>query len=77
MFFFNSGFLYKFLGLVSKSANLTVHALLDQIRRYLNREGKFPRKLYLQFDGGAENANQTVLGWLQVLAQNELYLKLF
>jgi hypothetical protein len=51
---------------------LTVHALLDQIRRYLKREGKFPRKLYLQFDGGAENANQTVLGWLQVLVAKRI-----
>lgn len=48
-----------YAGLVSKSANLTVHAILDQIARYRKRLDKFSKKFYLQFDGGAENANHT------------------
>ena len=49
--------------------------------RQLNKNGKYPRKLYLQLDGGAENANKYVLSMLEILVgkrvcQNILYSRL-
>jgi hypothetical protein len=43
---------------VGKGSNLTIFAINDQLNRYFRKHGKFPRVLYLQIDGGAENANE-------------------
>ena len=57
-----------YLGLVHKGANLTIHVILDQIERYKTRNnGKFPRKIHIQYDGGGENANQSVVGCMQLI----------
>ena len=54
-------------GLVRKSANLTIHVILDQIERYKKKHRRFPRKLYMQVDGGAENANSDVIAYMEYL----------
>ena len=46
------------IGLVSKTSDLIIYCLNDQLNRYFRKWGKFPRKVYLQIDGGAENANE-------------------
>ena len=60
--------LYRTNNNVHKSADLTVHVLLCEIQKFLERnEGKRPELIYVQFDGGSENANQTVLAVLELL----------
>ena len=49
------------IGLVGKGSNLTIFAINDQLHRYFRKHGKFPRMLYLQIDGGAENANEVII----------------
>jgi hypothetical protein len=56
---------------------IRVYVLLDQIERYRKKFGRFPRKLYLQIDGGPENANNTLLGWLQVLVAKHLVPEIY
>ena len=45
-------------GLLQKTSDLIIFCLNDQLGNYFRKWGKFPRKLYLQIDGGAENANE-------------------
>ncbi len=52
---------------LSKGANLTVHCILLAIERFLDNHGKFPEEMYVQLDGGSENANRVVLGFLELL----------
>ena len=67
-----------YLGLVHKGANLTIHVILDQIERYKTRNnGKFPRKIHIQYDGGGENANQSVVGWMQLIVALRLTAEIF
>ena len=74
---FSISILYDWSGLASKGTNLTIHGILDQIERYRIRKGRFPRQLFLQLDGGTENANSAVLGWLQVLVAKRLIPEIF
>ena len=55
------------LGLVHKGANLTIHVILDQLERFKKRYKRFPKILYIQFDGGPENANDEVVGFMELL----------
>ena len=48
------------LGLIHKGSNLTIYVINDQLELYLRKYNRFPRKLYLQMDGGAENANEVL-----------------
>jgi hypothetical protein len=51
-----------------KTADLAVHCLLAQLQDWRNRhDGNFPEELYIQVDGGSENANQYVLCLLELL----------
>jgi hypothetical protein len=38
----------------------------------LRHDGRFPEKLYAQLDGGSENANRYVLGFLELLVARKL-----
>lgn len=59
--------LYRTISTVGKSANLTIHCILLKLEEFLDRNHKFPEKLYVQVDGGCENANKYVLGLLELL----------
>jgi len=55
-------------GTVQKGADLTIHCILLKIEEWKQRnEGRYPEKIYLQLDGGSENANQYVIGMLELL----------
>lgn len=51
----------NFNNLAKTGANLTIHVITTMLERTLKREGKLPPTLFIQIDGGAENANTTVL----------------
>jgi hypothetical protein len=63
---------FRTMGTVKKSANLTIHCLLRMVERWQRRNGKFPTKIYLQCDGGAENANKTLLAFLEFLVAKRI-----
>ena len=43
-------------------ANLTIHTLLLDLEERFKRDGYLPDILFIQIDGGSENANKTMLG---------------
>eukprot|EP01031_Cornospumella_fuschlensis_P025170 gene25170-30398_t len=59
--------LYRCFGTVSKGANLAIYCILDQIVQWEGRHGISPEILYVQLDGGSENANKWVLMVLELL----------
>jgi len=58
---------FRTVGTVKKSANLTIHCILRMIENWHSRHKKYPSKIYIQCDGGAENANKTLLTFLELL----------
>ena len=41
-----------------KSANIVIYAIDTVIEKWRERHGYYPTKIYIQIDGGAENANR-------------------
>lgn len=59
--------LYRTTEVVLKSANLTIFCILKQLHAFKDTHHYFPDTLYVQVDGGAENANKYVLAMLELL----------
>ena len=59
--------LYRTVGTVGKGADLTIYCVLAQIEKFKKRNGYYPEELFLQVDGGSENANQYLLTILELL----------
>jgi hypothetical protein len=59
---------YRTLETVGKSANLTIYAISRTLERWRKEHNdQNPEELYVQLDGGCENANGEVLGFLELL----------
>ena len=43
-------------------SNLAIHCLLLELQARLNEYGFIPETLYIQIDGGSENANKVMIG---------------
>jgi hypothetical protein len=52
---------------VGKSANLTCFCILRSIEMFHEKHHRFPETIYIQIDGGSENANATVLALCELL----------
>jgi hypothetical protein len=52
---------------VGKSANLTCYCLLRSIEMFYAKHKRFPEVIYIQIDGGSENANETVLALCELI----------
>ena len=51
--------LYRTLETAHKGANLVIFCILSEIDNFRQRNnGRYPDEIYLQVDGGAENANK-------------------
>jgi len=59
--------LYRSLETVSKGADLTIFCILNEIDKFYERNNAYPEELYVQVDGGSENANKYVLACLEYL----------
>ena len=59
--------LYRSVDTVPKGANLIVYCILSQIEKWKQVHGYYPEELYLQVDGGSENANKCLLSILELL----------
>lgn len=60
--------IYRSTETVGKGANLTIHCILDRLEKFYQRHHYYPETLYVQVDGGSENANRFLLGMLELLA---------
>jgi hypothetical protein len=65
-------FIYRTVGTVKKSAEFSIFCILYQLERWLERNQCFPEELFIQVDGGSENANQDVLTMLELLVTKRL-----
>jgi hypothetical protein len=59
--------IYRTLETVVKGADLTIYCILSQLEAWKIRNSHYPETIYVQCDGGSENANQYVLGMLEIL----------
>jgi hypothetical protein len=59
--------LYRTINTVKKTSDLTIYCILAQLESYRERTGHFPETLYVQIDGGAENANRFVFATMELL----------
>lgn len=59
--------------MVNKGADLTIYCILSQIEKWKSRnDGRYPEEIYLQVDGGSENANQFVLALCELLVAKRM-----
>lgn len=59
--------MFRTFGNVKCDGDLVLYCLFSQIENRRKRFGRLPPTLYLQTDGGSENANATMLGMLELL----------
>lgn len=68
--------IYRTFHTVRLDANAAIHALLLQLEQRRNAvNGKLPNTVYLQVDGGSENANKYMLAICEMLIIRRLCLK--
>lgn len=64
---------YRTCNTVTKGADLSIHCVLCEIEDWqASHEGIFPKEVYVQVDGGSENANKYFLGFLELLVAKGL-----
>lgn len=58
---------------LGKSANVTIYCLMREIEEWKARNNdQFPEVLYIQIDGGADNANKTLIAWCEYLVAKRM-----
>jgi hypothetical protein len=66
-------FIYRTVGNVkNKSADFSIYCILSQLELWLQRHKCFPEELFIQLDGGAENANMKLLAMLEFIVTKRL-----
>ena len=69
--------LYRTLDTVPKSANLTIHTVLSELQKWHFKFSHYPETLYIQLDGGSENANKEVLTMLELLVAKRVCREIY
>ena len=64
--------IYRTQNNVKKGANLTIHIILNELDKWVKRNGCYPEEVFFQADGGSENANKTVLAFLEFIVAKRL-----
>lgn len=59
--------IYRNFNNVQKGADLTIYCILRKLEEFKERNGYYPEKLFVQCDGGSENANKFLLAMLELL----------
>jgi hypothetical protein len=59
--------LYRSFGNVGKGVNVAIHSWLLELEKVVNEKGALPDTVYMQVDGGPENANATMIGLAELL----------
>jgi hypothetical protein len=68
--------IYRNFANLSKGANLTIHCILKELEKFWVDNKRYPDEFYVQLDGGSENANNAVLGFLELIVARRLVRKL-
>lgn len=64
--------LYRTVDHIKLGANVCIYILLLALDEELQTAGSLPKTLYLQIDGGPENANYWLLAWMEILIAFDL-----
>jgi hypothetical protein len=64
--------LYRTIDMVNKGSDLTIHCILAQLEKWYLLNECFPEEIYIQGDGGSENANQYVLALCELLVAKRM-----
>jgi hypothetical protein len=65
-------FIYRTVGNVTKSTDLSMYCILSQLESWVERHKCFPEELFIQVDGGSENANKALLTLLELIVTKRL-----
>lgn len=69
--------IYRGVETVQKGADLTIHCILLQLESWRKRNECYPDEIFVQVDGGSENANQYVLGMLELLVTKRMAKRIY
>ncbi len=64
--------IYRTINTVKKGANLNIHCFLMQLEAWYARNQCYPEEIYIQADGGCENANAELLAYLELLVAKRM-----
>jgi hypothetical protein len=64
--------MYRTFQNLTNDTNLNVHCLLLQLEARIKRYGRLPPTLYIQIDGGSENANKCILAVCEFIVAKKL-----
>lgn len=59
--------IYRTVDHIRLGANANIYTILLALEEHIEAKGKVPKTLYIQIDGGPENANWVVLAWMEIL----------
>ena len=68
---------YRSFHNVSKNSNFTIYCLSRQLEKWKNQFNRYPEEVFIQIDGGSENANQFVLAYLELLVARGLTKQIY
>ena len=64
--------MYRALDHIFLGANACIYTLLCALEEAYQFYGRLPRTLYVQIDGGSENANYVFLAWMEIIISLEI-----
>jgi len=64
--------LFRSFGNVGKGSNVAVYAWLRELEKIYIENGNLPDDIYMQIDGGPENANAMTLGLAELMVHRGL-----
>ena len=68
---------YRSFHNVAKNSNFTIYCVSRLLEKWKKHFNRFPDEIYIQMDGGPENANQFVLAYLELLLSKGFTKKMF
>ena len=73
MFLFLGVTFYRTFNNVTKGGDLSAHCFLRELEKWrICHDNKFPEEIFIQVDGGSENANKTILALCEYLVAKRM-----
>jgi hypothetical protein len=69
--------LYRSYGNVGKGTNVAIHSWLCEFEKIVEAQGSLPDTIYMQIDGGPENANAYMLGLAELMVHRQLTKRIY
>ena len=64
--------MYRTLDHIFLGRNACIYTILSELEEEYKLNGKLPKIVYIQIDGGSENANYAVLAWMEIIISLEI-----